>query len=32
MMGGTIDVESEDGKGTRFTIRMNVKVAKPETI
>jgi hypothetical protein len=29
-MGGTVSVESEEGQGTRFTIKLNLKVAKPD--
>lgn len=30
LMGGTIDVESELGKGTRFTVTISRKIAAPE--
>jgi signal transduction histidine kinase len=29
-MGGTVSVESEEGQGIRFTIKLNLKVAKPD--
>jgi signal transduction histidine kinase len=30
LMGGSISLESEDGQGSRFTIKLKMKVAKPE--
>jgi hypothetical protein len=32
MMGGSIQLESEEGQGTRFTLKLRMKVVKPDLI
>ena len=32
LMGGSIQLESDEGQGSRFTLKLHLKVVKPDPV